>query len=462
MGNYNFELDLDTCNTMSIISRWINEKCTVLEFGPANGRLTKYLKQIKKCSVTIVEIDEKAGDDAKKFAEEAYIGAVQGDIEQYKWLATEKKYDYIIFADVLEHLSNPAEVLRNCISLLKESGEILVSIPNISHNSILIDLYNDEFNYDKTGLLDQTHIHFFTHKSFEKMIKRINMFIYKIEPIYSRVGNNEIENTYDDVPSDVRVKFRQRDQGSIYQYVYRIGMHGEKENLSILYDEIDKYAEQESTCFLIDDLDSEVLKENSISQIYLGKKKNSVVFNFFDTKAPNYFRWDPLEHNCIIMIKEAYADCQDGKRCRLKYLKSNAVLCMNNLMYFTDNDPMIFYKVEDLSAKIIRIVFEFYLVKYDFSEDKEFSYIVEKLKVFSDDDERVELEKVRTETIKQLYEDVEHREKDIVELKDHISYQAITIEQQSETIEQLNKKVYNLTHPIHHLIAIITEKWSKK
>lgn len=455
MGNYNFELDLDTCNTMSIISRWINEKCTVLEFGPANGRLTKYLKQIKKCSVTIVEIDEKAGDDAKKFAEEAYIGAVQGDIEQYKWLATEKKYDYIIFADVLEHLSNPAEVLRNCISLLKESGEILVSIPNISHNSILIDLYNDEFNYDKTGLLDQTHIHFFTHKSFEKMIKRINMFIYKIEPIYSRVGNNEIENTYDDVPSDVRVKFRQRNQGSIYQYVYRIGMHGEKENLSILYDEIDKYAEQESTCFLIDDLNSEVLKENSISQIYLGKKKNSVVFNFFDAKAPNYFRWDPLEHNCIIMIKEAYADCQDGKRSRLKYLKSNAVLCMNNLMYFTDNDPMIFYKVEDLSAKIIRIVFEFYLVKYDFSEDKEFSYIVEKLKVFSDDDERVELEKVRTETIKQLYEDVEHREKDIVELKDHISYQATTI-------EQLNKKVYNLTHPIHHLIAIITEKWSKK
>ena len=53
MGNYNFELDLKSVNTMSVINGWIQNDADVLEFGPANGRLTKYLTMQKNCKVTI-------------------------------------------------------------------------------------------------------------------------------------------------------------------------------------------------------------------------------------------------------------------------------------------------------------------------------------------------------------------------------------------------------------------------
>lgn len=74
MGNYDFELDLKSVNTMSVINEWIKKETNILEFGPANGRLTKYLKYEKNCTVTIVELDEESGKEAKQFATKSYIG----------------------------------------------------------------------------------------------------------------------------------------------------------------------------------------------------------------------------------------------------------------------------------------------------------------------------------------------------------------------------------------------------
>lgn len=113
MGNYDFGLDLSSVNTMSVIAGWIREHTKVLEFGSANGRLTKYLKEEKNCCVTIVEIDAESGEDASEYAAKSFVGSEMGDIEKYNWIEPECEYDYIIFADVLEHLSNPKSVLEN-------------------------------------------------------------------------------------------------------------------------------------------------------------------------------------------------------------------------------------------------------------------------------------------------------------------------------------------------------------
>ena len=138
MGKYNFNFDIYEEDTLSWIAAEIGEKSNVLEFGAANGRLTKYLSQRKECIVDIVEIDEESGGEAAEYARKALLGNIEGDIEQYKWLELDEQYDYVIFADVLEHLVNPQEVLKRCKSIIKDDGKILVSVPNISHNSIII------------------------------------------------------------------------------------------------------------------------------------------------------------------------------------------------------------------------------------------------------------------------------------------------------------------------------------
>lgn len=375
MGNYNFELDLETRNTMSLISRWISEGSKILEFGPANGRLTKYLSKEKKCSVVIVEIDENAGQEASQYALESYIGPLNGDIEQYHWMHTKNMFDYIIFADVLEHLSNPMEVLKRCTEVLCENGEVLVSIPNISHNSIIIDLFNDKFNYDEKGLLDKTHIHFFTKHSFLEMVKEVGLFVYQIEPIYSRVGNNEINNTYFDVPVEMSKLLRKRKSGSIYQYVIKLGKNEEKLNDLTIYSDIDMYEDQESKCYWM--IKRGMIQEaNSFSKIYSARELNNLIFDFPERlKAVDMIRWDPMENSCVIVINECYVIGENEEKIELFYQSSNASFEVGNFFCFLDDDPQLFFKVEKTISSIKRVVVRFGVIGYRIKDDESLSYM---------------------------------------------------------------------------------------
>ena len=222
MGKYDFELDLYDENTISWIAQSVEAGSDVLEFGPANGRLTRYLKEKKGCHVDIVEIDEESGSEAAQYAEVSYIGDEEGDIEKYYWLSDNKKYDFIIFADVLEHLIHSDEVLKRCRRVIKENGKILVSIPNAAHNSVIIELFNDEFSYNPTGILDNTHVHFFTRSSFEKMAAASGWAVIGEKAKEIRVGETEIQNTYKQVPREVYKELLHRPHGNVYQYMFTL------------------------------------------------------------------------------------------------------------------------------------------------------------------------------------------------------------------------------------------------
>lgn len=222
MGKYDFELDLYDENTISWIAQSVEAGSVVLEFGPANGRLTRYLKEKKDCRVDIVEIDEESGCEAAQYAEVSYIGDEEGDIEKYYWLSDNKKYDFIIFADVLEHLIHSDEVLKRCRRVIKENGKILVSIPNAAHNSVIIELFNDEFSYNPTGILDNTHVHFFTRSSFEKMAAASGWAVIGEKAKEIRVGETEIQNTYKQVPREVYKELLHRPHGNVYQYMFTL------------------------------------------------------------------------------------------------------------------------------------------------------------------------------------------------------------------------------------------------
>lgn len=81
-------------------------------------------------------------------------------------------FDYIIFGDVLEHLHNPLEILEYCRMFLKEGGEILASIPNLMHISVIEQLLRGDFTYTDIGLLDKTHIHLFTYNEIVRIFDK--------------------------------------------------------------------------------------------------------------------------------------------------------------------------------------------------------------------------------------------------------------------------------------------------
>jgi 2-polyprenyl-3-methyl-5-hydroxy-6-metoxy-1,4-benzoquinol methylase len=226
-GKYDFTLDMDTENSNSAILKNIAPNSKVLEIGCAYGRMTKYLKENLHCRVTIVESDMTAANIACQWADNNHSGAHFGNIESeivrdrivnY----AEETFDYIIFADVLEHLHEPQIVLNEIKKLLNPEGSIWISVPNISHNAVLIDLWNDKFTYREAGLLDNTHLRFFTESSLDKMVKDCNLVVNKAFNLKNVVENTEFKNSYDDVPATVALLLKRRDHGETYQFVWEL------------------------------------------------------------------------------------------------------------------------------------------------------------------------------------------------------------------------------------------------
>lgn len=223
---YDFELDMKSDNSNSVILRNINPNSKILEIGCAHGRMTKYLKENLNCNITISEINELSGKTARNWADKYFIG-LYGNVESPHFFTQLElneviNLDYIIFADVLEHLHNPEKVLFESKRLLNKDGSIWISIPNISHNAVLIDLWNDEFKYRPIGLLDNTHIKFFTERSLYQMIDEAGFKINKKFNLQNTVENTEFKNSYDDLPIDVGISMRSRRNAETYQFVWEL------------------------------------------------------------------------------------------------------------------------------------------------------------------------------------------------------------------------------------------------
>lgn len=139
----------------------------VLEFGPASGYMTRYLKEELECEVTIVELDPDCAASASVYADRCFIGNVD-DLEWDEWLGS-KKFDIITFCDVLEHLKEPWDILKRAASHLNKDGSVLCSIPNVAHHTVIAHLLENEFEYFSCGLLDITHVRFFTARSLKRL-----------------------------------------------------------------------------------------------------------------------------------------------------------------------------------------------------------------------------------------------------------------------------------------------------
>lgn len=361
MGNYDFSLDLLTDNTMSVIDNWIADGSTVLEFGPANGRLTRHLAMNRGCSVVIVERDYEAGKEAAQYAAKSYLGIGEGDIEHLEWKNVGMEFDYIIFADVLEHLSEPKKILKEALALLKENGRILISVPNISHNSIILGLLNDRFTYSNTGLLDATHVHFFAYHDLKEMIKDVGVYIADLHQIYSRVGNNEIVETYYDVSGEIGKALRRRENGSTYQFVLNLSKCADDQcdpDESIKLLEVDAKEELESLFFYSYEVDGAFTDELTKGTVYKAGEIVKVTIEAERSEKIKRLRWNPLSFDGVINILQMEIITDDEQKIPLEIKDCNVERFLGRLLIFYDV-PWIEYTVpNDLEIKEFTIVFQ--------------------------------------------------------------------------------------------------------
>ncbi len=144
----------------------IPKNSRVLDIGCSSGNLGATLRQNKNCEVIGLDLDEKDIQEAKKKLNEAFVMNAETDD-----LSKLGKFDCVILADVIEHLVNPVQALIKINSVLKESGSVIFSIPNMAHMGTRLMVLDGRFAYGETGLLDKTHLHYYDREEIERIFK---------------------------------------------------------------------------------------------------------------------------------------------------------------------------------------------------------------------------------------------------------------------------------------------------
>jgi 2-polyprenyl-3-methyl-5-hydroxy-6-metoxy-1,4-benzoquinol methylase len=155
----------------------------VLEVGCAMGATGKLLLETGKAKwVTGIECAPECGEAARRVLDEVHIG----NIEQMAFDWEAKRFDCFVFGDVLEHLSDPWRLLERLRPFLADDGVVVASIPNVKHWPVIRDLiFRGEWKYSDWGVLDITHLRFFTRKSAARMFSETGYAVQSVKPSFN-------------------------------------------------------------------------------------------------------------------------------------------------------------------------------------------------------------------------------------------------------------------------------------
>lgn len=154
----------------------LNANC-ILDVGCATGKLGEYLQQHTHCVVDAIEANEASAIAAKPFYRQLFMIDLES-YDQYEEIDT--KYDVIVLADVLEHLREPEKVLTLLAQKLTEKGRFLISLPNVGHASVILQLLQSQFVYQQHGLLDKTHVRFFNHQNLAQLFEGASLGYWQL------------------------------------------------------------------------------------------------------------------------------------------------------------------------------------------------------------------------------------------------------------------------------------------
>lgn len=159
---------------------------SLLEVGCSSGAFAALVKaQMPDCEVWGVEPSTDAAAKAKGRIDHTICGLFEPGLAELNG----KKFDCVVFNDVLEHLADPGAALNTARQYLNQKGKVVASIPNVLHfyniSKIIIE---QDWKYESEGIMDNTHLRFFTKKSILRMFNECGFAVETIQGINPSYG----------------------------------------------------------------------------------------------------------------------------------------------------------------------------------------------------------------------------------------------------------------------------------
>lgn len=194
----------------------------VLELGPAAGHVTRSLAR-RGCDVVGIEFDPEAAAGLEGVAE-----CIVGDLNDPSVISKAAEvggFDVALAGDVLEHLADPLPTLRACREVLVPGGYVVISLPNVAHADVALSLLQGQFPYKDCGLLDRTHLRFFTFGSIAQLLEHAGLLAIEIRRVIRPIFETELGLDPAAFTQCVVESVLGHDEAETYQFVVRAVPH---------------------------------------------------------------------------------------------------------------------------------------------------------------------------------------------------------------------------------------------
>ena len=215
---YEFEIDLEADSVHASVVGLAGESRRVLELGCATGYMSEVLRA-RGCYVVGVERDPLMAELAEQRCDRLIVGDL--DLLDLAEELAGERFDVIVAADVLEHLRDPLHVLRSLRPLLAENGYLVASIPNVAHGSVRLALLEGRFPYQERGLLDRTHLRFFTRESIGQLLEDAGFLISDMVRHELILAASEVPFEGNGATAELRAALENDTDATTYQFVVK-------------------------------------------------------------------------------------------------------------------------------------------------------------------------------------------------------------------------------------------------
>lgn len=333
---------------IELISEEHNTALSILEVGCGIGTTLLNIKyNYPNSTLYGIELVDSVAALGSKM-----LNIINGNIENMELSIPSNSLDYIIFGDVLEHLHNPHAIINKMKNYLKPNGSILTSIPNIMNASVIYKLLQGNFKYQNSGILDNTHLKFFTKKEIIDMFTECG---YSIESITSRILETESTEAYSSFFSKLLSieGLAPREEFDTFQYIVKASLADET---STIIDFIDSLISQRNHQSLLS-------ARNIVLDDEIRSKCNDRTKLFFVIYALElYFNENLPYDNSFFKDVDCINDCVN-KITKYKHL-------LFSIEFDVEQTTALSYLIKDYTDKFITLYELEHLVQ-TFSFDKE-------------------------------------------------------------------------------------------
>ena len=207
-------------DSLSLIAGQIGRGSRALDVGTGSGALGRFLSA-NSCTIDGITYSHAEAELARQHYRRLEVIDLETVVPSSAF--PQQSYDVIVCADVLEHLRNADQILRDLRTLLAPGGRLLISIPNVTYMGVIASLFASKFVRTAEGLLDSTHVRFFDRGSLEQFVADCGLQVLRVMDLRKNLCESEFSQL-DSLafPPVIRSFLTQQPDATVYQFIWEL------------------------------------------------------------------------------------------------------------------------------------------------------------------------------------------------------------------------------------------------